>query len=652
LIRWLMAETGVDEAHAETISNAKLPEGYGRLSAKALAFILPELQREVQTYDKAVKTAGFHHSQLNGSEEIAGRTFPVQRLDMETGEVKTFHVFNELPYYGECLQRHVGFADPDAKVDDPPEKRFGRIANPTVHIGLNQVRLVVNALIKRYGHPAEVVIELARDLKQSREQKREEQERQARNQRRNERLREQAAGVLQIAPVQVRHADIHKLILWEELSSDPAERCCPYSGKQISISVLLSEQVEIDHILPFSQTLDDSLNNKTVAFRQANRIKRNRTPWEARLDFAQQGWAFDEMEQRAKRMPDKNKRYRFGEDAMRRWDKDGKGFLARALNDTRYLSRVAKEYLSLICPQATRVVPGQMTAKLRHHFGLNDILGLHGEKNRNDHRHHAVDACVIVVTDQALLQRFANANKQAKDDGLNRLVQGMPDPWPTYREHVKRAVNHIWVSHKPDHGYEGAMMEDTSYGIRKDGSIKQRASTDGERGREVKNLIRIAEATQPQRHGVDTEGQPLPYKGYIGGSNYCLEIIRNEKGKWEGKVISTYEAYQIVHDQGLDRLLHPTFSVGGKPLVMRLMKDDCIRLEIDDRLVTARIVKIFSSGQVFMAEHQEANVDARNRDKEDVFKYVSKMPSSFQTAKARRVTISPIGILRDPGFKD
>jgi uncharacterized membrane protein YvlD (DUF360 family) len=44
------------------------------------------------------------------------------------------------------LQRHVGFGS--GKIEDPPEKRYGRIANPTVHIGLNELRKVVNALIK------------------------------------------------------------------------------------------------------------------------------------------------------------------------------------------------------------------------------------------------------------------------------------------------------------------------------------------------------------------------------------------------------------------------------------------------------------------------------------------------------------------------
>jgi CRISPR-associated endonuclease Csn1 len=155
--------------------------------------------------------------------------------------------------------------------------------------------------------------------------------------------------------------------------------------------------VEIEHILPFSQTLDDSLNNKTVSMRQANRIKGNRTPWEARHDFEAQGWHYPSILARAENMA-KNKRYRFGEDGLEKW-LDGKDFAARALNDTRHLSKVAFEYLKLICPN-TRVIPGKMTSKLAYHFGLYRILHPEGrnEKNRNDHRHHAVDACVIAVT--------------------------------------------------------------------------------------------------------------------------------------------------------------------------------------------------------------------------------------------------------------
>lgn len=499
LIRWLEAKTGVDEARAEAIATAALPEGYGSLSAKALARILPELRRNVVTYDKAVLAAGFeHHSHISHA---------------ATGEI-----LPELPYYGEYLQRHVGFGSGNST--DTPEKRFGKIANPTVHIGLNQVRVVVNALIKRYGHPSEVIVEVARDLKQSQEQRKEDNERQAKNQRRNERLRGEVAAVLQISPERVRHADIQKLILWEELSFDPADRRCPYSGVQISAQMVLGDQVEIEHILPFSQTLDDSLNNKTVAMRQANRIKGNRTPWDARMDFEAQGWSCTAMLDRAEQMP-KNKRYRFGEDGYQRWLREDKDFLARALNDTRYLSRVAREYLSLICPQATRVIPGQMTAMLRAKFGLNDILGLNGEKNRNDHRHHAVDACVIAVTDQGMLQRFAKASASARERQLNRLVDDMPLPWPSYRDHVARAVNHIWVSHKPDHGHEGAMHEDTTYRPPHLDS-KHMWRTRGIGGNnpnakefDSKAMVGFSGPKNLLRHGRDATGGVLPYKGYV-----------------------------------------------------------------------------------------------------------------------------------------
>lgn len=630
LVAWLQAHTGVDEATAERIANAALPEGYGSLSAKALEKIVPALRAEVITYDKAVLAAGFdHHSHISHA---------------TTGEI-----LQELPYYGQYLQRHVGFGT--GVPEHPPEKRFGKIANPTVHIGLNQIRTVVNALIKRYGHPSEVIVELARDLKQSQEQRKEEQKRQAYNQRRNDRMRQQIAELLRTTPDRVRAADLQKMILWEELSFDATNRRCPYSGVQISAQMLFSDQVEIEHILPFSQTLDDSLNNKTVSMRQANRIKGNRTPAEAATDFEAQGWTVADMLERASHMP-KGKRYRFAPDGMAQWLKDDKGFLARALNDTRHLSRVAREYLSLICPQNTRAIPGRMTAMLRGKFGLNDILGLDGEKNRNDHRHHAVDACVVAVTDQGMLQRFAKASASARDRQLNKLVDNMPLPWANYREHVQRAIANIWVSHKPDHGHEGAMHNDTAYGLLGNGQVHTRKTNEGVRTREVKNLkvIEMTSAKAIERHGVLPNGQARPYKGYDGNSNYCIEIVCNDKGKWEGEVVSTFEAYQLVRQHGIQRLRHPRLSASGQPLVMRLMIDDFLKFKADhDTDVIWRVVKIGSNGQFFMAPHNEANVDARNRDKADVFAYASKTAGSLQKAEGKRVTISPIGELRVAG---
>jgi CRISPR-associated endonuclease Csn1 len=84
---------------------------------------------------------------------------------------------------------------------------------------------------------------------------------------------------------------------------------------------------------------------------------------------------------------------------------------------------------------------------------------------------------------------------------------------------------------------------------------------------------------------------------------------------------------------------------------MRLMNGDTLVLNTkDDPKMVARISNISSNGQIFMAANNEANVDARNRDKSDSFAYVSKMAGSLQKAQGRMAIISPIGQLRDPGF--
>jgi CRISPR-associated endonuclease Csn1 len=132
--------------------------------------------------------------------------------------------------------------------------------------------------------------------------------------------------------------------------------------------------------------------------------------------------------------------------------------------------------------------------------------------------------------------------------------------------------------------------------------------------------------------------------------------VRNEKGKWEGEVISTFQAYQVVRSaktpaEGIALLRNPHRSLSGKPLVMRLIRDDCVRLQVDDELKACRVNTIKGSGQILLAPHHEANVDARNRDKEDSFSYISKTAGSLFNAQGRRITLSPIGELHDPGFK-
>ena len=116
--------------------------------------------------------------------------------------------------------------------------------------------------------------------------------------------------------------------------------------------------------------------------------------------------------------------------------------------------------------------------------------------------------------------------------------------------------------------------------------------------------------------------------------------MSNLKGLWIGP------------GSGLVQLRNPTQGQNGQPLVMRLVIGDSVRLEVEGREQTMRVVNINgNNGQMFMAPVHEANVDARNRDKQDAFAYTSKYAGSMQKAKARQVTISAMGELRDPGFQ-
>jgi len=194
------------------------------------------------------------------------------------------------------------------------------------------------------------------------------------------------------------------LKLWEELNpGDPLNRRCVYSGTVITPTMLFSGAVDIDHILPWSRTLDDSLANRILCTREANREKRNFAPAEV------PSWAdrYEEILERAQHLPP-NKRWRFARDAMERFEKE-RDFLDRQLTDTQYLARLAHDYLGVLYPDeevdgdgvvARRnhivVVTGRLTELLRRKWGLNGILPDHNFsdptkiKNRKDHRHHAI----------------------------------------------------------------------------------------------------------------------------------------------------------------------------------------------------------------------------------------------------------------------
>lgn len=642
----------LDGAQARQIASFNLPDDYGNLSLAALSRIVPELERDVVTYDEAVRRAGYlSHSQFH------------------TGEI-----FMRLPYYGEVLK---GYTTPMPTAKNEDEHKNGRIPNPTVHIGLNQLRQLVNALIKRNGLPHQIVIELTREFGASGEKRREIISRQKENQERNERYDSQ----LRELGVHANRENRQRLQLWEELGRDDAMgRYCVYSGQRLSKAMLFSDEIEIDHILPFSKSLHDGIGNKILCTRRSNRDKGNRTPFEAWGHTDR--WA--DIEERAERLPE-HKRKLFQEHALETF-LDGKDFLARHLTDTAYLGRAAKQYLTYVCPQnEVWVSSGKLTGMIRGKYGLSKLLSEDGVKNRDDHRHHALDAAVIGLCSRSLIQRMAHAAEEAEAHGENRLLERMALPWPGYREELATCLAAIMVSHKLDHGKQAALHNDTNYGWR--GEPDKRGNPLVGRRKPIESIKNAADATSIASENLREEIVQLltplssakeikaalleysartgirrviceerlavipirdrrngePYRYVKGDGNYCYEIFRKPDGRWGGEVISSFEANQRGFSES------STEARNGSPLVMRICKDDIVAINVDGKQRIMRVAQ-FSAGKILLAEHYESNVSDRARHGE--FTFLQLGVGTMKKLGARLVGVDVLGYINDPGFRE
>ena len=680
LVEWLMSAHGLESDAAGETAHAPLPEGYGRLGMTATTHILSALEKDVIPFSEAVARCGWHHS------------------DERTGEV-----LDTLPYYGELLTRHVIPGSYDKR--DDAVTRFGRITNPTVHIGLNQLRRLVNRIITVYGKPDEMVVELARDLKLSEDQKREVQRDIKKNTdaaiRRGKKLEE----------LGVPNTGANRLVmrLWEDLGQDVMNRNCPYSGRRISGSMLFDGSCDVDHILPYSRTLDDSFANRTLCLKEFNRQKTNRTPWEAWGDTDQ--WV--SIAVNLKNLPG-NKAWRFAPDAMARFEGEN-DFSARALKDTQYLSRIARAYLSALYDGGDGrshvwVVPGRLTEMLRRHWGLNSLLpdrdGAVQAKNRTDHRHHAIDAAVVAATDRTLIQRISKMAGRDELAGAEEVARSVTPSWENFRADVAAQLQRIIVSHRADHGRidpgarksgkdstSGQLHNDTAYGLSRDGMVVSRkpllslSSNDiavSKRGANIRDAdlqLHLTRVTQ----GLDgkafenalsdfANAPKLPDQSdnpYFGLRRVRLEEPLQESARVQvadrnGKVFKAYKGdsnhcYEIwrlpdgkikpqvittfeAHQSAPARRPHPAAK-----RLLRIFKRDMVAIERNGETIIGYVQSLHVSNGLFIAPHYEANADARSRDKSDPFRFFQMAAGTLIKAKARRVHVDEMGRLRDPG---
>ena len=349
----------------------------------------------------------------------------------------------------------------------PPYDTYDRTCrNPVVLRAMGRMRRIVNAIIRIYGVPDEIHIELGRDLKQSKNEKVQVSKKQAENKAVNKRMAELAAGILGCSPEEVPGKVVRKLAMREEQGEKDL-----YTGEAIDLERLVKEDhyCQIDHILPYSRTCDDSRANKVLVLAKSNQDKRERTPCEWMNSGEASAPDWNEFQARIMngvhwfRKREKFLNTDLGPETEAK-------FIARNLNDDRYMSVAVKNYLEdcLLFPEDGRkrhvtAVAGGATGNLRWVWGLN--FGDNGKKDREDDRHHAVDAAIIAACSESAVKKVADASKLGRETFKHLRQSRLADtqPWPTFAEEVIERREHIIPTRMADHGVTGRMFEDFTY---------------------------------------------------------------------------------------------------------------------------------------------------------------------------------------------
>ncbi|MDA7618570.1 type II CRISPR RNA-guided endonuclease Cas9 [Verrucomicrobia bacterium] len=557
-----------EQSVIDALCKCSLPSGYFNLSVKACTKLVEvfETQQEPLSYREAGERAGY--------------------------------VMDELGHVGKGLD----------KLPAPPQ-----IRNPVVEKALVELRKVVNGVIRKHGKPDAIHLEVARDLKNP---KRVRDEIQKRN-KQQEKKRGEVIDTLKndfplFANVEPKRSDIEKYLLWKECFEDGNGQC-PYTGSIISGDMLFTQGIQVEHIIPFSRCFNNSFNNKTLCVIDENARKGNKTPYELYKGTEQ----YEDVLARIVKLPyPKRQRFKLKEVPQN-------PEAQRTLNDTRYICKESKRYLQRLGVRV-QASTGQFTAVLRRNWNLNGLLNEDGAntKNREDHRHHFIDAAVIANINAGMVQLIS---KFSSDERLQRSLQAgvyslksvFKEPWTGFSLDVEAHIKKIVVSHSPTRKVSGGLHEDTALGLvkvetgtafatrielNKDFSSKKLKTIADQKVRELVTKRLEQFENDPKKAFADLDSKPLfhvdgktpiksvrvhsndsieglagikqngkVYAYYRKGNNYKICFYEMPDGKWKGHYLTAFDVKS--------KNTEPPKSFKAGKLIMELCKNDMVELD-------------------------------------------------------------------------
>lgn len=631
------------EEQLNQLSELTLPDKYCNLSKKAIEKLLPYLKDGI-SYSEAVKKV---YPQVFSKEEQP--------------------IYDLLPSFMEITE-------------------LKSLPNPVVKQIFGEIRSIVNAVIKKYGKPDFIRIELARNLKNS-EKKRTQiikdnsDREKERNRVRNIIIEDKTLGIIKPS-----NEDIEKYLLAEECNW-----ICPYTGNSFEIGDILgpNPQMDIEHIIPYSRSLDNSFANKTLCLAKENRsVKKNYTPYEA---YHNDPKTYNDILLRVKSFRGKEKLIqaklrRFQMQSVEEFD----GFTARMLNDTKIASKYAMKYLSLLYSGIydkdgilrVQASSGTISSLLRAILNLNSLLGGE-EKNRGDHRHHAIDAIAIAMSDSFIVKMVADyfSDEEAKFKA-NRFWKNLREAvrfpeWNNYYDDIADVIDNILVSHHVRKRVRGSLHDDTIYCKNINGKdkakhvrvkiedltagqidkiadskirdimieyLKDKSETPYLTSKDGSVKIPIKKVSLTSNRETTTIGEGDNRREVVLGNNHHMEIVDvlNENGeviKYEGYTVSMYEAYR--RKKSGEPIVKKNFDEiqDGKKRKYRMSiyRGDIIKTVEEDGTEEFRVIRIVpQSLQLTYVNLAEA------RPQQDYKKYTA-YPNTLIPKLKGKYIITPLG---------
>ncbi|MEM9227064.1 MAG: type II CRISPR RNA-guided endonuclease Cas9, partial [Verrucomicrobiota bacterium] len=361
------------------------------------------------------------------------------------------------------------------------------------------------------------------------------------------------------------------------------------------------------------------------------------------------------------------------------------GFAQRDLNETAWMARAARTYLACLYddPYKVLAIKGIHTSILRDQWQLHGLLRDDNVnlKNREDYRHHALDAIVIALCSQATVQKLAHAttrfvqNWEAPAKGkrqfqIRREFPEIATPWDDFRSDVAEALNKVWVSHRPQRKVSGPLHEETHYGrvehgvlvVRKNLSALTEKQVESIRDASIRKIvakhlaqggtmadeilmpsdtpIRKVRVLVNNESAVEIRG-PGPNATIVKpGNTHHVAIYALPDGKHYFEPVSMLEATNRLRNKAQVFQDHSGDLAPGTRLLMHLCKGDSILVTDNEeqRLYTYETMAS-TSGQMKFKDHRDASKSQGSSC------YCGTFAKNFPNA--RKVVVLPHGEIRN-----